>query len=577
MAAAQALFEVHVRREGRWTIDDTTKDEGDAMAFARKLVGQSGVESVKVMRDGPNKFGRVTSEAIFAQERQVSRDNDRIVLPMIDRAAPCEARDALYGLAARLTMSRLFKPYLTRFTVTPSEVMYNAREMKRVMDKDNLVATAVGRVAGLQARGDQGVAKQRRDLLHGFVDEIAERARKADGVKLPDIAKVGFQQLESDLFTRYPNESDADYMLRVAIARALVNERNWWGKLDRSVGWAASGGASARSVAALDDFIADTLADAALLQDILGPQRDLGHALNALLDLIEGKAPQRRGGGAEAEMGVTVDRLVGLMQTGKLPGAVAVLFDRMRGQLAQNAPLTRTGKVDDEEDAYRDLLLRLVSADRGVLGGGDMAAALVERMTRLTNRGGVAGRRDAVEQIVQLLRDPHRQLSFMFAVRESAIVMDVAETIDMLLERIVGQCDTVHDLDPGQHSPIDLMQFVTSLYYLIDGSNLMGEFKRRLLDHVDQLLLDFVRDENILSRLDSPNLPLRKRTEMLMGLCLPVILPPGKAVAAARAIIIGYLRQPNFEIRLVEDIADPVEKATVLRRIFDTMKRAGFR
>ncbi|MGQ3032525.1 MAG: hypothetical protein ACT60Q_29580, partial [Ferrovibrionaceae bacterium] len=264
------------------------------------------------------------------------------------------------------------------------------------------------------------------------------------------------------------------------------------------------------------------------------------------------------------------------MQAGKLPGAVAVLFDRLRGQLAQNSPLTKNGKIEDEEDAYRNLLLRLVPGDRPLLGGGEMAAALVERMTRLTNRGGVGGRKDAVEQIVQQLREPHRQLGFMFAVRESAIVMDVADTIDALLDRIIVQSDTVHDLDPGQHSPIDLMRFVTSLYYLIEGSNLTGEGKRRLLDHIDQLLLDFVRDENILSRLDSPNLPLRKRTEMLMGLCLPVILPPGKAVAAARAIIIGYLRQPNFEMRLVEDIANPVEKATVLRRIFDTMKRAGF-
>lgn len=576
MAAAQALFEIHVRREGRWTIDDTTKDEGDAMAFARKLVGQSGVESVKVMREGPNKFGRVTNEAVFAQERQANRDSDRIVLPMIDRAAPCEKREALYGIAARLTMSRLFKPYMTRFTVTPSEVMYNAREMKRVMDKDNLVATAVGRVAGLQARGDQAAAKQRRDLLHGFVDEIADRARKAEAVKLPDVAKVGLQELESDVVTRYKDESDADYMMRVAIARALVNERNWWGKLDRSVSWATTG-SSPRSVAALDDFIADTLADAALLQDILGPQRDLFHALSTLLDLIEGKAPPRRAGGAEAEMGVTVDRLVSLMQAGKLPGAVTVLFDRLRGQLGQNSPLTKTGKVEDEEDAYRTLLMRLVPGDRPPLGGGEMAAALVERMTRLTNRGGVAGRKDAVEQIVQSLREPHRQLGFMFAVRESPIVMDVADTIDVLLDRIVMQSDTVHDLDPGQHSPIDLLRFVTSLYYLIEGSNLPGETKQRLLDHVDQLLLDFVRDENILSRLDSPNLPLRKRAEMLMGLCLPIILPPGKAVAAARAIIIGYLRQPNFEMRLVDDIADPVEKATVLRRIFDTMKRAGFR
>ena len=66
------------------------------------------------------------------------------------------------------------------------------------------------------------------------------------------------------------------------------------------------------------------------------------------------------------------------------------------------------------------------------------------------------------------------------------------------------------------------------------------------------------------------------RTMMLMKMCLPTSLPPGKASNLARAIIVGMLKRPNFEGEVVADIADPAEKARAQRDLFVLMRQAGF-
>ncbi|MFX9703769.1 hypothetical protein ABTO92_19610, partial [Acinetobacter baumannii] len=77
-----------------------------------------------------------------------------------------------------------------------------------------------------------------------------------------------------------------------------------------TVGWAASS-ARSKPIAALDDFIADTLNDATLVQDLLGPQPDLAAALKALLDLIDGRVPHQpaKPDTAIGEVGATAGKL----------------------------------------------------------------------------------------------------------------------------------------------------------------------------------------------------------------------------------------------------------------------------
>ena len=85
------------------------------------------------------------------------------------------------------------------------------------------------------------------------------------------------------------------------------------------------------------------------------------------------------------------------------------------------------------------------------------------------------------------------------------------------------------------------------------------------------------RGEEILQRVDDPNRPLRARARLLISMCLPDMLPPGKAVEAARVRVANYLRQPDFTTQVVADLTEPAEKEKALRELFDLMKRAGFK
>lgn len=570
------LFELHVRRDGRWGIEETSKSEAEAIETAKRRIRAPDIDGVRVVREGDNRFGRLSTNTVFSQEKPRG-EGGTVVVGRIDRAPVCEERDALYGVPARQTMAKLFKGYLAKLVVTPTEVMHNAREMKRVMDRDNLVNTAIGRVANLQTGGDQTAAKGRRDTLFGFVDEIAARARDVEKVPLPSIAKLGPDGLAEDVAAKARTNAEADYLLRVAISRDLVNERTWFGKLDSTVGWATSS-AQPKPIAALDDFIADTLNDATLVQDLLGPQADLVSALKSLLDLIEGRPPTQRAKPdlAIGEVGATAEKLGSLFEQGKLPGARSILLDRVRNELAGPNALTR-GPASDEGNALHDLALRLVPAASELIGGPDMAEALLERQSRIANRGGTAGRRDAVGAICRLLVDPARQIRFVLAVRDSSTGTAVAETVDDILDRLIANAPDLTALAPRATSDSERLSIATGIFYQLDRSRLEPRRRDGLTRQIDQLLLRHIRDTNLIARLDAPELPLRERAELLISLCLPEILPPGDAAMATRQIIVDYLRQPMFEEKVVADLTDPVAKANALRRLFDLMRRAGFR
>ncbi|MBV8534782.1 MAG: hypothetical protein JO128_04260, partial [Alphaproteobacteria bacterium] len=122
-----------------------------------------------------------------------------------------------------------------------------------------------------------------------------------------------------------------------------------------------------------------------------------------------------------------------------------------------------------------------------------------------------------------------------------------------------------------------VMRAVTNLFYHVRDNAQADELKQPLTGHLENLLFEYVDKAQIIKMVDDPNRPLRARARLLMSMCLPDMLPPGKAVEAARTRVVEYLRQPDFTAKVVEDITDPAEKEKALRELFDLMKRAGFK
>ena len=576
MAAAE--FEVHVNRGGRWSIESAESNEQDAIAAAKRRIGTPGVEGVKVVTEVTSRIGKVSDKIIFEQAGKTGESGVITIAPLEATPNRCEKSTDLYGGNARLAMSKLFRNYSAKMNLTVSEVLYNARELKRVMEKDNLLSSAVGKVASMQsAQGDQAGAKSRRDDLFAMLDEVVARANAVENAQLPSISAVGLKALGETIAGRAADANERDYLVRVAISRELMGERSFLGKLENAVKW-AEGVDADTAVDALDEFIADTLTDASVIQDVLGRRENLLAAILAMLDLLDGQMTLAKAAQAAAsEASATGERLNKLISASRLPGSVAVIADRVQSMIASRNPLLRDVDPKEEEAAFRSLVERLVPVDAAVRASPDILMAVIERAARMINKGGDSGRNEAVAYVTSKLLEPARKVRFLLAAHEASPHPALKEHIAGLTKGWIADTRAATDFNPQSKNPALVMRAVTNLFYHVRDNAQADELKQPLTGHLENLLFEYVDKAQIIKMVDDPNRPLRARARLLMSMCLPDMLPPGKAVEAARTRVVDYLRQPDFTAKVVEDLTDPVEKETALRELFDLMKRAGFK
>ena len=595
---ARPDFEIHVNRGGRWSIESAEQTEAAAIEAAKRRVGMPGVEGVRVVKEETSRIGKVSEKILYEQAGR-SGDTGVITVGALDETPErCEKAADLYGGGARQAMAKLFRNYTSKMNITVSEVLYNGRELKRVMEKDNLLSSAVAKVATLQTtQGDQQGAKTRRDELFGMIDEVLAKANAVEKTPLPSIAAVGFAALEQQVASKAADPSERDYLIRVAISRDLLGERSLLGKLENVIKWGTAADPKT-AVGALDDFIADILTDASVIQDVLGRRDNLLAAILAMLDLLNGqmtlpKAKGSNGGaangsanGGEAtsaaanatgEPDPLGERLNKLIADDRLPGAVAVIADRLQTMIASRNPLVRDAASDEEKDALRGLIERLVPADGTVRADPGILMALLERGARMVNKGGEIGRNEAVEYLSGLLLEPARKVRFLLALHAAASSDGLKAHISKVTQDWMAEHNAATQFHADSKNPALVMRAVTNLFYHVRDNAPAEELKGAITAHLENLLFEYIDKGQIIQRVDDPTRPLRQRARLLMSMCLPDMMPPGKAVEAARVRVVNYLRQPDFTTQVVADLTDPAEKEKALRDLFDLMRRAGFK
>ena len=279
-------YEILTQRDGNWQIEAVAAKKDESESIARQMLGRPGVSGVKVVRETGRAISQLKASDVIFERMKVIGGSDKVFVNEIDEAPDCDSPADLMGVDGRMTVNRLFRSYLDKNNITASEVMHSYKELKRAMDADTLVPSAIAKVAQLQSRDSDVSSNERRDLLFGFVNEITERARKAEAKKLPRIRAEGFDSAFGKLCDMADGD-EFDYLLRVTVTKELLENRNWWGKLVQTVEW-ADPAEDPRALGALDGFLPDTLANNSVLQDLMGQQEDLGSALIGMIELGSG-------------------------------------------------------------------------------------------------------------------------------------------------------------------------------------------------------------------------------------------------------------------------------------------------
>ena len=568
-------FEILIRNDTTWQIEATAASKTEAEEVATQMLSGAGVNGVRVVSEHTliNKAIDQLEDEDIVFEKLKEVGQEKIFINDIDEAPSCTKAKDLLNTDSRKTINRLFRRYLDKNNITGIEALHNNKELKRVMDADALVPSAIAKVVKLQVGSEQPIANERRDILFKFIQEITEDARKAEEKQLPRINGTDFETALLALDGISKEDSDFDYLLNTVITRELIDTRDWWGKLAQSIGWMTST-TDPRGLSALDKFLAEILANNSVVQDLLGDQPDLGSAIIEMLDLSSGSLTM--GNIEEMQTGSieqTKAQLNLLLSSETFKECHLTLADRVSQQIKGATALSKTGEEGDRE-RFNAILDRLIIKDH-VLGGQNAAQAITERQSRILNKGGLTGLKEAVETIVYSLQSPSRKAAFLLSLWNSKKGAEqLSDHIQEQINLIFLQSTALGDIVDSNLPPNQKMQQVTSSFYQIEKSTIDDEQKQKILTNLDKLLFSYIEESKIMTKIDNPDRPMHLRALMLVGMCQAEMLPRGKASEIPREILKDRLKQPNFNSNLVAQIDDPQEKDKIINRFQEQLKSA---
>jgi len=585
MPRAAVSYEVQLFQNDRWQVADCLASEEDARAAAQRLFQNPACAGYRVVRDRLRPDGTHDELVLQVEYRALRKP---LTIAAIDDAPACgETRD-LYRPESRQTINRLFRSYFDQRVLTPTEVLHDHRELKRLLDHGTLVSAAVGRVATLQAAagaapapGGGNDARARRQHLEAMLAEALARTKGVAARRLPDLAQTPLSELRPLLLGKVP-EAELEFLSLAALAQALTSRTSWLSKLEFLLERIELVLEPDPTVALFDGVIAELVGIPAVIQELLGAQPSLARALRLLVALSRGTL------GAESEsaeggsglrtppLHPLAPRLNAVLAGSGLPLTAAALLELVRRQLAGAQPLNRGADPLAEKAAF-DQLAHYLTRPEGMTGGPPMAEALLARFGRFLEAGGATGRRQAIAGILLRYRSPRDQLRFLLALAASDTGRQHSADVAEQLERVLNpNTDSAVFFDPRQPAE-DNLRDGSHLYRLALASPLEHGAGARCAELIDGLLCEYIRRFRVIEQIDTPEAHLRRRANSLIALCCPELLGAPRSLELVRRRVIAHLRQPAFEEKYVDDIAEPAEQAHHLRELFRLLTGAGFR
>ncbi|MDO8608323.1 MAG: hypothetical protein Q7R40_17450 [Phaeospirillum sp.] len=558
MSTPKTSFEVQVLEDKHWVIAEMAGDEDKAKAFAENLLQTGNHAAVRVVKDYQRIDGTHT-ETVLLEKQAASKGPGDPTLASITEAPLCAALEDFYGQPSRTTIGRLLRKYLDEALISPTELLHDAKEMKRFGDKGNLLFGAIDKVSALQAKaaGDEN-GKARKDFLDKSWEQLLARAKEftTKKPKTPQTFAEAVGAAGGDAFT-----------LRALLSMALLEKRSWFGKLDMLIAWAAE---PAAQMPVIDGIISDLMVPAQVIQDLLGFQSNLSSALCQIVTLTEGKAE------AAKFAPQTFVELNKLFAEGRLPQTREVLLARVVREVGGVNPLSRNDPAQEYE-MFHKMLHRLVDRD-AVTGGPPLAESLLQRGSRVLNAGGATvSAPQALQLLLGTLADGCVRLQFLLTLCASSLGKSMGEVLTEVLDNHVRRSAHIDQWVAVRLSPPARMAALTAANKALRSCPVLAdEFKKSLAELIDDVMVRYLTEEGVIEKIDKPDDPLAARAVRLVKFCGAGVLIEGKSLNMAKARVIEHLRQKQFEEKFVASCPDPSQGDKSLREFHKLLVECGF-
>ena len=564
MTQGRAKFEVHKLQEERWVLEHITPIEAEAMAKATAVLGSGTCEGIRVIREWKRGDG-IHTEKVVREEMapEDSSKEKKFSLSSVDTANLCEDFADIFTLPSRITIGRMLRKYLNDSVLTPTELLHHPRHHKAFMNAGTLYGSAVGRISTLQASSEGGDAKARAEFLYNATDTLQKKAKAVqDNKKLPKLTDKDMAKLRQSM-AKVLKPEDITFGIHHVLAEEMVSQQSWTAKLAFLLELVSPGMAE-EDFDIIDGILADILAAADAVQEILGYQRNLAYALCSLTDTVQGL-----GDGDEI-----VSDLNSLFATGRLRLSRAAILDRIRSEIERRQPLNRHDP-EVEHEAFQMLLKKLIMPE-GMVGGGPTALSVTRRAGHEFNKGAEFYPEESMDVVLAALNDPRDRMRYLVTLYDTRFGKTNERYLVKRLDGFFVEIDNVAKLAGKGSSPKDRMQSASSLQRMVLDSSLPEEVINRISVKLDDLVTDYLEEQQIIERLDNPKAPLRIRATRLVQFCGSGVLTKGKADTMARNVVVTHLRQQAFMEKFTEGIDDAAKKEEVVKSFHQMLAEAGF-
>lgn len=564
----RASFEVQVYRDGRWAISEVLPSEETARRKAQELLLQKTCAGVRIVKETKFSETNVRESEIFKQMKEIE-ENDDFTITAVDDAPLCEQVTDFYQTAARNTMARIFSKYLEKHEMTPLELLHSHKNLKRMLNLDSMVPSAVDKIASLHTRATGGDARKRKDVIYQAVDRISARAREADSKPLPELKGSTLDEMLARIDATFSDAEERSYMANVAFVRTSVNWQGWLGKMSQLLPMASTQ-KDERARAMIDEMMADIFVSKTVIKDVIGVSKHLGDAVTRILDLIQGKCKPTKFAAEEL-----VELLNSLFAANLLPRSKAVLFERIERDLGSPVRLTNSEDPAVDKAFFEELLTRAIS-DQGVLGGRHMALGLTYRWARISNMGGAAGVKKAMEGVRDKLSSGKQKFLFLLAMFDPDADAESKGAIESQIRNLAATLSTVQKIAPEARTEKARLQEAAAIQKLVLESKLNPSLRDPIANRFDEIVSDYIISAGVIQRLDDSRLPFRERASRLVNFCASGVLTIGRATTIARDTVVSYLRRKDFIAEYTADLPDPAEKEKAIKEFYVLLARTGF-
>jgi hypothetical protein len=520
-----------VGAKGGWTMHEIVASRDAAIAMAQTLMAEEKATGVKVVKETYNDdTGDFLTLKIFEEGH-----NQVKVAPAQEdapHALPCFKPEDLYSYHARQTMSRLLTGFLSRNTVTITELIHRADLLEKLEATGTLYQHAIQKVAVAQAAstttGVQQIVKSLNELTTQAFNRVYRDQRKG---LFPDPQPHQFSELAQTL----SGKGDAAYIFNGALARHLKDAKGWDEKvlmLITIMENAPSEDAPRQLVmSSVDAILAELLGGSAALHDLMGPAENLGQALNNLVTLFLGRTPE------DGAHGRGLAALTHHFAADNLPEARTAVASRVIAEFKSNKRLCPDFMVE-ELKTLRAMANRIVMGVGKYLSHEDLIAAFTLRSKRLV----------AQEALGQYIAETtvDEKIERILFVEDNIIGAENKRQLSTYIGPVLNSAAFESYFQNPKWPLLQRLQRLAQLQSRVRRSGFIEVTREEITAKMDALAVQMEARGKLFESIEARTTSPVEKAQTLLRLATGGILTEGALSARARELILGYLSRPGF-------------------------------